>query len=78
VLVDVFDLKPRPGQTGVLYWTENTRAVLRLEDNDRGDAAIYPYDVTSFTSDFAAISTVQAEKVASHVSLVLQVLMAEE
>ena len=74
----MFDLKPRPGQIGVLYWTEHTRTVLRLEDNDRGDVAIYPYDVTTFTNDFAAISTMQAEKVGSRVSLVLQVLVVGE
>ena len=78
VLVDVFSLKPRPGQMGVLYWSEDTLVRMRLEANDTGAPAAMPYDVSRFSKEFAALTTVQEANIGDFVALVAKVLAVEE
>ena len=44
-LAAVSALKPRAGNKGVLYWTEDTKVSVQLEGVGHGGPPVFPYDV---------------------------------
>ena len=76
-LVNVSSLKPRPGQIGVLYWSEDTKITQILEPNDQSMTPVFPYDISCTCKDFATLGFVQGMKVGEYVALVIKVLEAE-
>jgi len=76
-LVDVSALKPRPGQLGMLYWSEESHVTMRLEAVDRGALPEFPYDTTT-SQDFCSLAFAQGMNVGEHAALVLRVKMVEQ
>ena len=76
-LVNVSSLKPRPGQIGFLYWSDDTQVSQILETNDTSMTPVFPYDISCTSKDFATLAFVQGMKVGEYVALVIKVLMVE-
>ena len=75
-LVTVSALKPRPGNKGVLYWTEDTKVSVQLEGVDLGGPPVFPHDVCVSTY-FATIDFAQEVKLGDHIALVFKALVVE-
>ena len=75
-LATVSALKPRPGNKGVLYWTEDTRVSVHLECKDLGGPPVFPYDL-SVSTHFATIDFAQQVKLGEHIALVFKALAVE-
>ena len=69
-------LKPRPGNKGVLYWTEDTKVSVQLEGVDLGGPPVFPYDVCVSTY-FATIAFAGEVKLGEHIALVFKALAVE-
>ena len=77
-LVDVTDLRARPGQRDVLIWTPETRVTIHLEPLDTSAGRTYPYEAHAGTHDFVTWSSVKDVNLGDHVSVALKVLQVEE
>ena len=77
-LVDVTELRVRPGQRDMLIWTPETRVSIRLEPMHTSAGKTYPYDTHAGTHDFVSWSSVQDVNLGDHVSVALKVLAVEE
>ena len=75
-LATVSALKPRAGNMGVFYWTEDTKVRVHLEDVDQGGPPVFPYDVCVSTY-FATIAFAQEVKLGDHIALVFKALAVE-
>ena len=77
-LVDVQNLRPRPGQTGLLHWDETTRVVKRLVETDGGVPQAFPYDTSAVSQDLATCGYIQDSQLGQFVALVLLVISVED
>ena len=68
-LATVSALKPRPGNKGVLYWTEDTKVSVQLEGVDLGGPPVFPYDVC-VSPYFATMAFAGEVKLGDHIALV--------
>ncbi len=75
-LATVCALKPRAGNKGVLWWTENTAVKLHLEDVDQGRPPAFPYDV-SVSTDFATVAFAREAKLGDFIALVFKACAVE-
>ena len=75
--VDVLALQTRIGDPGVLYWTEATKIVQRLEAVHRTTGCDFSYDVSEVSKDLATYDYVQNAHVGTKVALVLRVAALE-
>ena len=78
LLMNVINLTPRAGQIGLLFWTEETRISVCAEQEPTDGPYLSSYD-TTLCKDFCSLSWAQNNcQVGEHVSLVVQVLLAEQ
>ena len=77
-LVDVTELRARPGQRDVLIWTPETRVTIILEPQHTSARKTYPYETHAGTHDFVTWSSVKDVNLGDHVSVALKVLAVEE
>ena len=77
-LVDVTELRVRPGQRDVLIWTPETRVKIHLEPLHTSADKTYPYEAHVGTHDFVSWSSVKDVNLGDHVSVALKVLTVEE
>ena len=75
-LATVSALKPRPGNKGVLYWTEDTKVSVQLEGVDLGGPPVFPYDVC-VSPYFATMAFAGEVKLGEHIALVFKALAVE-
>ncbi len=62
-------MKPRSGNKGVLYWTDNTRDKLHLEDLHQGSPLAFPCEI-SVSTDFATVAFALDRKLGDFIALV--------
>ena len=77
-LVDVTELRVRPGQRDMLIWTPETRVSIHLEPLHTSARKTYPYEAHAGTHDFVSWSSVKDVNLGDHVSVALKVLSVEE
>ena len=77
-LVDVQNLRPKPGQTGLLHWEETTRVVKRMVKTDGGVPQAFPYDTSAVSQDLATCGYIQDSQLGQFVALVLLVISVED
>ena len=77
-LVDVQNLRPRPGQTGLLHWEETTRVVKRLVETDGGFPQAFPYDTSAVSQDLATCGYIQESQLGQFVALVFLAISVED
>jgi len=77
-LVDVSELRVRPGQRDMLIWTPETRVSIHLEPMHTSARKTYPYENHAGTHDFVSWSSVKDVNLGDHVSVALKVLTVEE
>ena len=67
-LVNVSGLCPRPGQLGVVYWTDDTKVAVQMESHDRTVPYVFPYD-TTVSMHFATVQYAEECNIADYVDL---------
>ena len=80
-LVDVTELRVRPGQRDMLIWTPETKVTIQLEPMHTSVGKTYPYETHAGTPDFASwslVNDVNHVNLGDHVSVALKVLTVEE
>ena len=80
-LVDVTELRVRPGQRDMLIWTPETKVTIQLEPMHTSVGKTYPYETHAGTPDFASwslVNDVANVNLGDHVSVALKVLTVEE
>ena len=77
VLLNVSSLRTRPGQVGVLVWSDDTQLSRNMEENDTSMTPAFPYDTSSTCKDFATLGFVQEMKFGDYVALVIKLLEVE-
>ena len=73
--VDISPLKIKPGQAGLLYWTENTEMTLL----ERASSFTFPYDVNSdYAKDFVSMAFARDCIVGSYVAIAMRIMESEQ
>ena len=76
-LVDVQNLRPRPGQTGLLHWEETTRVVKRLVGTFGAAPPAFTYDTSAVSQDLATCGYIQESQLGQFVALVFLAISIE-
>ena len=77
-LVDVQNLRPRPGQTGLLHWEETTRVVKRLVGTFGAAPPAFTYDTSAVSQDLATCGYIQESQLGQFVALVFLAISVED
>ena len=77
-LVNVHNLRPSPGQVGLLHWEETTRVVKRLVETDGGFQQAFPYDTSAVSQDLATCGYIQESQLGQFVALVFLAISVED
>ena len=77
-LVDVQNLRPRPGQTGLLHWEETTAVVKRLVETDGVAPQAFSYDTSVVSHDLATCGYIQDLQPGQFIALVFLAISVED
>ena len=77
-LVTVGPLRTRPGQSGLLFWTPDTGVTTHMESRHTSVPFQYPYDVSTYSKDFASWGFATQGTIGEFFALVIKATSVEQ